>query len=450
MAVRVAPSTEPLGDTPAPTTELRPPPSRPARLRAFSRTTPAKIVTLGVGLIALALLSGVVAAVQVADRQRTLDTLLTEIEPLANASQHLYSSLSIADAAATTAFLAGGIEPAAVRDRYAQAVGDAGQDIVDAAAGVETDDVTAHALLTQLSAGLPVYTGLVETARANNRTGYPVGSAYLSEASAMMQTTLLPLAEQLHTEQSDRVVQSQDAFARPPWLAIALLVLALVALVVAALLLARWTRRRLNLGLIVAAAAIAASVCWLVAAGLVSATATAHALDDGARPLTDLTTARILAQQARADETLSLVRRELTGAYDQQFDDHLTRLKALLDEYPHGGRVDVSADQVAATAAARTAWAQAHQRLIAMLGSGDWNGAVAVAVGTGDRDSATYFAAADAELSKAIDTARTQLRNNVDRAVSTLTALSPGVLVLAALAATGVVAGLLPRLREYQ
>ncbi|TQF69342.1 hypothetical protein FK531_11445 [Rhodococcus spelaei] len=450
MAVRVAPSTEPLGDAPAPTAGSQLPPSRPARLRAFGRTTPARMVSLGIGLIALALLSGTVAAVQVADRQRTLDTLLTRIEPLADASQHLYSSLSIADATATTAFLSGGLEPAAVRDRYAQAVGDAGQDLVDASAGVAADDTAARDLLTELSAGLPVYTGLVETARANNRSGYPVGSAYLSEASSMMQSTLLPLAERLHTEQSDRVVQSQDEFARPPWLAIALLVLALAALVIASILLARWTRRRLNFGLIVAAVAVAASVCWLVVAGLVSATATGHALDQGARPLTDLTTARILAQQARADEMLGLVRRELSAKYEQQFDDHLARLQAIFDDYPRSGRVEVGTAQVAAAAEASAAWSRAHRQLDSLLGSGDWTGAVTMAVGTGDRDSASHFAETDSELSDAIGQTRTELRRNVDRAVSTLTALAPGALVLAALAVAGIVSGLLPRLREYQ
>ena len=39
----------------------------------------------------------------------------------------------------------------------------------------------------------------------------------------MMQSTLLPIAEELHGQQAEAVVQNQDEFATPPWLAIGLL-----------------------------------------------------------------------------------------------------------------------------------------------------------------------------------------------------------------------------------
>lgn len=444
VVVRVAPSTQPRGVGPD-----HGPVRTSARLRARARTTPARMTALGIGLVVVALVSGAVAAAQVADRQRTLDTLHAEVEPLAYAAQDIYSSLSIADAAATTAFLSGGVEPIVVRDRYTRAIADAGADLVDATVGIDPADTASHVLLTQLSMGVPVYTGLVETARTNNRDGHPVGAAYLSEASTLMQSTLLPLAERLHTAQAARVVQTQAAFATPPWLAIALLVLTLVSLLVAWVLLTRWTRRRLNAGLILASLAVTASLGWLVLAGFVSAAATAGALDRGARPLAELTTARILAQQARADETLGLARRDIAGRYDGQFDEHLDALGAALGELARS-EPGAGADQVAAADRARAAWGAAHGRLRDLLARGEWRTAVAVAVSDDPAGSAAQYAAADDQLTDAIGATRAELRRNIDRALSTLTGLAPGALVLAGLAAAGVVVGIGPRLREYR
>ncbi|MGW0176624.1 hypothetical protein ACWDUM_22590 [Rhodococcus sp. NPDC003322] len=440
----MAPSTQPRGAGPD-----GDPVGPSARLRSRLRTSPSRITMLGIGLVIAAMVSGTVAAAQVTDRQRTLDALQSEVEPLAFAAQDIYSSLSIADAAATTAFLSGGVEPIAVRDRYTQAIADAGADLVDAAAGIDTSDTASHDLLAKLSVGVPVYTGLIETARTNNRDGHPVGSAYLSEASTMMQSTLLPLAQQLHAAQAARVVQTQAEFATPPWLSIALLMATLAALLLAHVLLARRTRRRLNAGLIVASLAVTASLGWLVIAGVVSATSTARALDHGARPLTELTTARILAQQARADETLGLVRRDFTGRYNSDFERHLDELGSTLDGVARVGP-QVGSDEVAAAGRARSAWASAHTRLMALLARGDWQAAVTVAVAPGGDGSAAQYAAADTQLTDAIGETRTELRRGVDRALSMLTGLAPGILGLAAVAVAGVAIGLWPRLREYQ
>ncbi len=451
VAVREAPSTEPLGDDLAPRSGG---PSdtqgRYSRLSEFLRTTPAKLLALGTALIVVALVAGTVAAIQVADRQRTLDTLLNQVEPQANATQNLYSSLSIADAAATTAFIFGGIEPVAVRDRYTQSIGEAAADLIGAASGIVETNAEGQRLLTELSTGLPVYTGLIETARSYNRSGYPVGTAYLREASSMMQTTLLPIAEELHGQQAEAVVQNQDEFATPPWLAIGLLLLSLISLVVGLVLLAGWTRRMLNPGLILSAVAIAALLGWLLIAGLISSTSTGRALEQGARPLMQLTTGRILAQQARADETLGLVRRDVKGGYAAAFGTHLTRLEEILAGYPNNGRVKVATDLVDEAAEAGKDWSAAHERVQHLLDNGDWGGAAAVVTGPGAEDSTAHFTRADAALDDAIVATRSELRADVDRAHSTLRGLGSGALVLSAVAAAGVGVGLWPRLREYQ
>ena len=102
-------------------------------------------------------------------------------------------------------------------------------------------------LLGQATAGLTTYTGLVEQARANNRQGFPVGAAYLDQASAVLRSDVLPQLDELVQANSDRVDASFDSVGSVPWL-LALGILALAALVVVQVWLARRTHRRLNAG----------------------------------------------------------------------------------------------------------------------------------------------------------------------------------------------------------
>ncbi len=267
-------------------------------------------------------------------REATLDSVLAETEPLSFSAQNLYSALSVADAAATTAFISGGLEPPELRDTYAQAIGTASADLVYASGGLAASDVDSRRLLASISTDLSVYSGLVETARANNRTGHPVGAAYLSEASTLMQTSMLPMAQQLHVQQEADVADTQRDYSRPPWLALILILVALVALLVAQIVIARLSRRTFNLGLIVASSCTAILLAWMLVAGLVSSLDTKRALTEGARPIHELTAARILAQQARTEETLKLVRRDSNGDYDAVFEDKSGQLDTLLSNYP--------------------------------------------------------------------------------------------------------------------
>ena len=186
------------------------------------RSTPARLVAMGTALVVLALTVGNLASTAVTDRVDTLGTLLVRTEPFANSAQNLYGALSVADAAAATAFIAGGLEPPEVRERYSQALGEASSELIAASAGVTENDAATSAVLTQIAAGLPVYSGLVETARANNRSGNPVGAAYLGEASTMMQTSLLPLAEKKVRDEAARIAAIKEGDTAAKWLGAAL------------------------------------------------------------------------------------------------------------------------------------------------------------------------------------------------------------------------------------
>ncbi len=400
------------------------------------RSTPARLVAMVFALVVLALTVGGLASTAVTERVDTLGTLLVRTEPFANSAQNLYGALSVADAAAATAFIAGGLEPPEVRERYSQALGEASSELIVASAGVSENDEATSAVLTQIATGLPVYSGLVETARANNRSGNPVGAAYLGEASTMMQTSLLPLAEKLYTEQASRVSADQERFTSPPLFPIGSVVFLLVMAGLSQWYLSRTTRRTLNAGFLTATAAVAGLLGWMLVVGLVSSIATDRALDRGVTPLKSYTTGFILAQQARADETLDLARRGGSQDYGQSFDANVSRMSEMFE------------GDTAVTDALDT-WSASHSRIDSALEAGDFNGAVAIATGTGESDSAAAFNALDSVLVDGIENARGELRSNIDRSVWVLSGLSNGAWVLTIAASVAFVIGLFPRLREY-
>ena len=125
--------------------------------------------------------------------------MVTASEPLSLDAQQIYARLSDANDAATTAFLTGGLEPAAARQRY-QA------DISAAAGGLQHVDRPRRRRQPRCGPG-PARAGPricrstpgeIETARAYNRLGLPLGAAYLREASTLMRGTLLPAAQGLY------------------------------------------------------------------------------------------------------------------------------------------------------------------------------------------------------------------------------------------------------------
>jgi hypothetical protein len=452
VVLREAPSIEPTGSralSAAADDDVDPAVARRKELRAFLASTPAKLTALGALLVLLTLLAGFVAASTVNGREATLDTVLAETEPLSFSAQNLYSALSVADAAATTAFISGGLEPPELRDTYSQAIGTASADLVYASGGLAASDVDSRRLLASISSDLSVYSGLVETARANNRVGNPVGAAYLSEASTLMQTSMLPMAQELHALQESDVADTQRDYSRPPWFALILVLIALVALIVVQVVLARLSRRTFNLGLMLASACTAILLVWMLVAGLVSSVDTNRALTQGARPMHELTAARILAQQARTEETLKLVRRDSNGDYDAVFEDKSSRLDAVLANYPKDAGT-VGRDEVARAQQAWTDWSSAHDRMNEILARGDFVSAAAVAIGPGPADSAAQFTAVDDALTDGIAAARDHLRSHVASAARVLTALGSGALVLTLIAFAGIIIGLWPRLREYQ
>jgi hypothetical protein len=432
------PSTEPLGSRS---------PAEPAHPRWwFISTTPGRILTIGIVLACLGVASAFATSTTINHRQQVLSTVLNHTEPLSFAAGRLYTTLSIADAAAATAFIAQA-EPRGVRLRYEQAITDASVAVTRASSGL-TDQPLVE-LLGRINAELAVYTGLIEVARTNNREGNPVGSSYLSEASGLMQSTILPDAQLLYKATSERVDSETTASTQIP----APVILVVSATVVFGAFSHRWlarrTRRRINPGLVVGALGILVMMVWVGTALAISTTASRSAKDTAADSLKIVTNVEITAQQARADETLSLIRRGDEEIRKQSFYQRIDAMHEQIDRYmARPDAVDKAELQGADQLLVR--WRQANDRINSYISVGNYRAATEVALGSGENDSTPAFDKLDESLVKVMDQSRTHLRNDVLNARSGLSGAQLGGVVLSLGAAVAVALGLWPRLKEYR
>jgi hypothetical protein len=425
------PSTEPLGSRS---------PTEPAHPRRwFVATTPGRILAIGLILAILGGLSAFATSTTINQRQQALTTVLNHTEPLAFAAGRLYTTLSVADAAAATAFIAQA-EPRTVRQRYEQAITDAAVAVTRASSGL-TDEPLVQ-LLGRINAELAVYTGLIEIARTNNRAGNPVGSSYLSEASALMQSTILPDAQQLYRQTSERVDDETTASTQIP----APVILVVIATAVFGAFSHRWlarrTKRRINPGLVAGALAILVMVVWVGTALAISTSGSRTAKDTAAESLKTITNMSINAQQARADETLSLIRRGDEEVRKQSFYERIDTMHKQLDEVDKGYLK--GADELL------TQWRRADDRINSYISVGNYRAATQVALGTGENDSTPAFDKLDRALGKAMEQSRNELRDDILNARRGLAGATVGGVVLSLGAAIAVALGLWPRLSEYR
>ena len=301
-------------------------------LRFYATTTPGKLVMILIAVVLACGLTGWYSSVSLTERSQTLEALVQRAEPQAEAAEVLYSSLSVADAAANSAFISGGRESPELRSEYLNSMATASAAMIAAADGLSPTDAAdrdkpASDDLKTLSINIPVYTGLIETARTNNRLANPVGSAYLSEASTLMLGTILPAAQRLYEDRSLAISDPQRTLTVPPWGVYVALIIIIGMLVATGRYLARRTRRHFNIGLVAALVAMGIGTVWLLVSGLLSVAAANTAKTSGADPLHTLTTMRILTQQARSAETLSLVRRSEPGESNIGFNQGLQEIR---------------------------------------------------------------------------------------------------------------------------
>jgi hypothetical protein len=429
-------------------------------VRRSAGTTPGLLWTMLGGLLALTVIAALVGWLAAGAANGGTKRVSGTTEPLLVNAEAIYTALADADATAAQAFLSGGLPPTAQTQRYKDDIAQAGSQIA-AAAAKAGDSGDAAAAISALTSQLPVYTGLIEAARANNRQGFPVGASYLAQASALNRSQLLPAAQRLFTqEQSDLADDYHSARATAGAVAAGLLLLLLVgALVLAQLRLYRRTHRVLNLPLV--AATVLAVVLFAVFTGVF---ATQHsrlgrAQADGSDPVGVLARARIAALRQRADESLTLVARGSTDEYEKDFAEQQGALDGTGGSV---GLIDVAVRQanessdpaaarrVADVQTAAQAYATLHGQVRKLDDSGDYNGAVSLATSSAPTSAPAVFAALDTALANAIVADQHSFEDAAGDAGGGLGALGWFVPV-AGLAIAGLaILGLRARLREYR
>jgi hypothetical protein len=434
----------------------RPAPSARRALGQFVRatTTPAKLRLLLVGLVLLCLIWGGLAAWVVSQRASGANDVVGTSEPLSLDGQQIYRALSDADATAASAFLSGGLEPLAARRRYQADIAQAASHLESATAAAGHSPAARD--LATLSAGLPVYTGEVETARADNRLGLPLGAAYLRDASSLMRSTLLPAARNVSAQANG---QLSAASGRATGLPLALVLLAAAAIVGYVLYRAqRWllrrTHRRLNPGLVVASLAAVVSLLWLAIAFAVARADLLQARDHGSAPVATLAQADSAALQARADESLTLIDAGGDDSFQADFTTVQHRLGpgpgTLLTDAVTAARGSPGAGSASAAATTATAWYAAHRMVRLLDDNGKHTQAVQLVTTSGPGHSGTLFARLDGSLTAAIAADQVVFRSHAGAGRDAFTGLEIGIIVLALVMAAGCARGLSMRLAEYR
>jgi hypothetical protein len=426
------------------------------RRRVRVSTTPGRLRLLLAVLVLLSLAWGALAAFTVQQYASAASGVVATREPLSLDALRIYQRLSDANDAAATAFLTGGLEPATVRQRYLADIGAAESGLEDATAGGGAGNGVTSTDLRTLAIDLPVYTGEIETARADNRLGLPLGAAYLREASALMRAALLPAAQRLYDTENSSLGTTSAQATGLPLIAVTLAVgLGLGGVLCLA---SRWLRRRtnrvLNAGLVIAGVVVVVSLAWLTIAYSGGRSDLVAAQARGSTPVAALAQVDIAAQQAHADESLTLIDNSGDDVYQQ---DYLNQERAL---GPGPGTLLTTAATAAVGSAAAPAvtsvvidakkWYLDHASLRALDDSGKHAAAVQSALGSGAGDAGSWFTLLSADLNTAMAESQAAFDSPARAGADAYTGLEAGVIVAGLVIAASCAWGLRRRLAEYR
>jgi hypothetical protein len=415
-------------------------------------STPRLYWLVAAGLVVLALATGAAAVADVRQRSTLLADVSEVKAPISVDAQTLYRSLADADATAATAFLSTDGESPILRGRYLDDIAQASAALTIALRDADDDEA---ARLQVVAEQLPVYTGLIETARSNQRLGVPLGGAYLREASGLMQQTILPAAAGVFDSTHRRLVGEQEAADGFPWLTAVLLLFLAGALVAAQVLVARRSRRTFNLGLVAASLVTALALLW----STVALSASTGRLENGrgspAEQVSVLANAGRAALQARANESLTLVARGGGATFEKQF---TAKMDELIGVDGRGGLLAEALAQAddtdrAAIGQARdeaNRWRTLHLEVRSADNGGDWNRAVELATAEGIDALPEVFARLDKALTDALASGNRQVNGQAEGAAGALTGLVAGFVLLTVGLVVAVGLGFRPRIGEYR
>ncbi|HEX9260100.1 MAG TPA: hypothetical protein VF855_11230 [Acidimicrobiales bacterium] len=440
--------------------------ARRSRLAGLT-STPARLRVVSLLLVGGILSLWVVIAAFAAQRQAVAARALDRDGPQLVRAQNLYRVLADADATASRTLLESG-EQEDLRKRYLSDLEQAADLVTVLATKASSDRWQVH--LETINRGLSQYAGQVESSRTNSRLGFPVGAAYLRQASTLMREELLREATELYAMAAADLDESGRTGTAPvPWVALAIVGSALViVLVLSQWWLARRTRRLVNMGLVALSALtvlLLGVTSWLLLAGQRSLV---KAQQEGSDVVQLLASTRILTLQAHTDAGFTLIERGTGEAFVEDFQDVVGRIGVPIEvETVRGERIPhpvdgdptgllaaletIESSEVRSTAVAPTEfllrkWLVAHQAVRSADAQGEYESAVRRFL----TEEVQAALAVDEHLSTSIEAAQGRFKVGAGDArdfAAPLVALS----TIAAIAGVAALAlGLRPRFREYR
>ncbi len=438
--------------------------------RQWLRTTPGRLRAASAILLFALLLFAVVTTFATEVRSRAAASVQTKSAPELVAAEALYGSLADADAIASTIYLRAGAEPPQLRRRYLDDVERAGRLLEDVSRRSESSPKVRAALRT-IGEQLPVYTGLVDTARSNIRQGFGEGGAYLRRGSRIMREQILPAATDLYRDAARRLDANYRSGTSASTAAVVVIVgVAMIGLLV---LVQVYVRRRsnriLNVGLVSATVLVV-----LILVGTLLEFNHAHgalnrAQSQGSDSVEVLSSARILALLAQSNANLALIERGSGDVYLARFDEVMKDLGAkdgtggLLGDARTLAARTGDEERVGQLAVQFRHLNEVHDDVRKFDDDGDYEKAVGLSVGTNDdavNDALKQSGGGSQELA-AVDRLDRALQTNIARAQVRLLdaaddartgygALEVAIPIFAILAGLLVLLGLERRIAEYR
>jgi hypothetical protein len=404
--------------------------------------------------------------------QRSVSGMRHATVPAIVGAQRIHATLADADRAEANAFLSGATEATGPHHHYTMDIADAMRQL-EVAAEQAGGDTAVGQQIQAISVLVTQYTTLVDIARADNEQGYPVGAAYLRQASELMHRPtdgILAKVDQLGD------LDAQDLSSENTTLIVSvglLLLYAGAAVAVLALLVhsqgflkERFHRKR-SAPLFLGSVLLFGVVSSTVVAGFVTGYQLNMAEGQDYGRLLNLWHVRSLVYDANGSESLSLIARGNGDAFDRSFQSNTSRLvdqpvtDVLVDQAAagdvrfHGLLADELNDSAGSERAAAMDVLRAYRRFMgvdatvrARSQQGDHDSASRLALGSQAGQLGSAFTNLDAALGRCIASIQNQFDFNV--AVVEYTLLGAmGVQLLALAIIWAAYRGLKPRMDEY-
>ena len=431
------------------------------RRRRFLATTPGQLRAESIAVVVSALLAGLLASLVIADQAGNTRRIADEAEPAILNARQIQTSLAEANAAAATAFLVGGVEDSAQRSTYESSLQTATEALEQAtrlvdepqAVPSESEDGAEPTIPATLSSNIVDYSGLIETARANNRQGFPVSAAYLNEASALLEEEVYPQTDAIANGAASRYL---DSYNRQRGLALVLGILAIVLVIVVVLMLVyvqfqlrRRFNRTLNLPLLGATLVAAGLALWMTSATTSQLSHLTDARDDGyagTRLYLDL---RGTGFGAKADQARFLIARGAGDGFNDDFEQRsaiIDGLRADFDLHAEDSDTPRASELAVEAFAAWDSYAAVHQQIVAADESGDRVAAVELA----QTDAGASFERFDLATADALEANDRQFDAEMNAAERATRWLRFGSLVAAVVVAGLAAYGIQLRIDEYR